>query len=713
VTERQPHESKSSPSVVTRPIARDLSQRLAVLIVIITTLVSVSSYLYSMATAEEQVREQLLRYSGERGLRESALFLDSDEYQARFQAEYVERYKRMGDENPIEWFNAHLEKNPEDGTYRSKPELYYGVDRELGRRDVSASMMVGAETNITPEVRRALAIGYDMINQYGPAWRKPFVDLYFSSPEKTSVSRWPGTPWGLMMDDQVEWREEEWFAITTITQNPQREQRWSGVLYDERNGNWMVSGVTPLDIDGKQVGMVGTDLLLDDLMDRTITDTLAGTYNILIQADGRIIAHPDMTDEIIASAGQLSAQNAADDHLLRIYEQTLTATMFPSVLDNKKDSEFLAITQVEGPDWYLITVYPKSLMRGKALRNTAFILLSGFVSLVAVVFAIIWILERNLVNPLGHLTQTIRDFETGRGHWFDRVDVFIKKVDELSTRPDETGLLARSFVDMGGRLSATYSEQKKAEEIAVESQKMASIGRLAAGMAHEINSPLQLITGLSKRLTRQVDADDIHKAQFRIDLEKINKNGWRIANIIRSLLTYSRQTVYDIAEHQLNDIIADTLFLIEHQLKSWANITINKELAQDLPPICCDSNNITQVMINLLENAQAAMPEGGWITIRSGYDDSQKRFILQIHNTGKPIPPEIQSKIFEPFFTTKGVGKGTGLGLSIVHGIVTAHGGEIAVESEAGKGTTFSIHLPKEPPPADLETQPDATNSRY
>lgn len=108
------------------------------------------------------------------------------------------------------------------------------------------------------------------------------------------MSRWPGTPWGLMMDDKVEWRDEEWMAITMKEKNPNREQRWSGVLYDERNGNWMVSGVTPLDIDGRQVGMIGTDLLLDDLVQRTNNDVLTGTYNILMQGDGRIIAHPHM-----------------------------------------------------------------------------------------------------------------------------------------------------------------------------------------------------------------------------------------------------------------------------------------------------------------------------------------------------------------------------------------------------------------------------------
>jgi PAS domain S-box-containing protein len=263
-------------------------------------------------------------------------------------------------------------------------------------------------------------------------------------------------------------------------------------------------------------------------------------------------------------------------------------------------------------------------------------------------------------------------------------------------------------------ISRDISERKRTENVLIASQKMAGIGRLAAGMAHEINSPLQLVTGLSERLTRQVNADDIEKEQYLTDLGRINKSGWRIANIIRSLLTYARQTANEIDTHQLNEIIEETLFMIEHQMKSWDNITIRKELAQDLPPIRCDGNTITQVIINLLENARDAMlPDGGKITIRTGYDDRRKHLILQIHNTGDPIPAEIQSKIFEPFFTTKEIGKGTGLGLSIVHGIIAAHGGEIAVESNPAEGTTFNIQLPEEPPPADLPVNPGENHSRY
>jgi PAS domain S-box-containing protein len=452
-----------SSTSVKRPIAREVSLRLTVLTSIIIILLSIASYFYSVATIEELVREQIIVYSHGREHSESALFLESNAYQLRFQKEYVERYKRMGDNDPIEWFNKHMEKNEKDGTYRSKPELYYGIDRELGRRDHSASMMVGAKTKITPEVRRALAVGYDMINQYGPAWREPFVDLYFSSPEKTSVSRWPGTPWGLMMDDEVEWRDEEWMAITMKENNPGREQKWSGVLYDERNGNWMVSGVTPLDIDGKQVGMVGTDLLLNDLIERTNSNVLFGTYNILIQKEGRIIAHPHMVKEIIASKGLLTAQKVVSKNIQRIYKLAKAENTFPAIIDNDKDNEFLSIARIEGPGWYLITVYPKSLIHEKALRNVWFTLLSGLGTLVVIIIVILIVLKHNLVLPLTQLTQNVNDFKFDRTELFDRVDTISKRVGELDTRSDEIGLLSHSFANMRDNLRNTYFELQESE----------------------------------------------------------------------------------------------------------------------------------------------------------------------------------------------------------------------------------------------------------
>ncbi|MCJ7533758.1 MAG: PAS domain S-box protein [Anaerolineales bacterium] len=241
------------------------------------------------------------------------------------------------------------------------------------------------------------------------------------------------------------------------------------------------------------------------------------------------------------------------------------------------------------------------------------------------------------------------------------------------------------------------TERKRAEEALREAQKLASMGSLAAGMAHEINSPLQVINGLSERITRQLENSQLDEGKLKRDIATVNRCGWNIANIIRSLLTYARESPGQVASHNLNEIVNDTLLLTEHQLKTVSNISVLSDLGRNLPPLSCERTQIVQVLINLLTNARDAMPNGGEVTIRTGYNAKQNRFTLQVSDTGTGIPKEMQEKIFDPFFTTKEVGQGTGLGLSIVLGIVKSHGGDIKVESAPKQGTTFTIYLPKEP----------------
>jgi PAS domain S-box-containing protein len=244
-----------------------------------------------------------------------------------------------------------------------------------------------------------------------------------------------------------------------------------------------------------------------------------------------------------------------------------------------------------------------------------------------------------------------------------------------------------------GNLVIDVTERKLAEQMLVENEKLASLGTLAAGIAHEINTPLQVITGISESLTEQMGKDDFDKDRMKRQLEMVNRNAWRIAEIIKSMLTYVRTESKRMEVHNLNQIVKETTRLIEHQLKSWSNISIEMDLMPDLPPISCNQGQIGQVLINLLTNARDAMPVGGTITIRTGIDHSQRVF-LQVTDQGEGIPEEIRGKIFDPFFTTKPIGKGTGIGLSILSGTVRSHGGEIIVESQPKQGTAFIIIFP-------------------
>ena len=218
-------------------------------------------------------------------------------------------------------------------------------------------------------------------------------------------------------------------------------------------------------------------------------------------------------------------------------------------------------------------------------------------------------------------------------------------------------------------------------------EKMASIGLLAAGVAHEVNTPLTGISSYTQMLLEGTTADD-PKALL---LQKIERQTFRAAKIVNGLLNFARPVHTDRGPVDMHDVINDVLSLLEHQLHS-GRIQIRRELAPQAPVVLGVEHKLQQVFLNLFLNARDAMPKGGWLTISTR--SQQGAAIIEVGDTGSGIPTEQLSRIYDPFFTTKPLGKGTGLGLSITYGIVQEHGGSIDCASAPGKGTRFTLTLP-------------------
>jgi two-component system, NtrC family, sensor kinase len=236
-----------------------------------------------------------------------------------------------------------------------------------------------------------------------------------------------------------------------------------------------------------------------------------------------------------------------------------------------------------------------------------------------------------------------------------------------------------------------HAELEAAQAQLVHSEKIASLGRMSAGVAHEINNPLAGILIYAELLQRDLAADAAH----RENIEVIINQTMRCQQIVHRLLDFSRQSLGDRKLFDANEIIHRCVELISHQA-FFHDITVTQELDPFLPQIVGDPGQLQQVFTNLLLNAADAMNGQGRITIASRGTDQGDGIILTFIDTGCGIPPEIRDKIFEPFFTTKPPGKGTGLGLSIVYGVIQRHGGTITADSPPGGGTRFTIRLPLE-----------------
>ena len=254
--------------------------------------------------------------------------------------------------------------------------------------------------------------------------------------------------------------------------------------------------------------------------------------------------------------------------------------------------------------------------------------------------------------------------------------------------PGEMGVLCEAIDAMAEAVADREEQLKIATRRQIgRSEKMASIGRLAASIAHEINNPLTGVLTFAHVLRDNESMSE----QDREDLGVIIRETSRVSEIVRGLLDFARERPSIQEPLDVNDVIQRTLRLIRNQ-KQVQQITIREELDDDLPQITGDANQLQQVLLNLSLNACEAMPGGGTLTISTSVQDG--KVFVRLADTGCGVAEEHLDVIFEPFYSTKPVGKGTGLGLSVSYGIIQQHGGTLEVESEEGKGTTFTIGLP-------------------
>lgn len=309
------------------------------------------------------------------------------------------------------------------------------------------------------------------------------------------------------------------------------------------------------------------------------------------------------------------------------------------------------------------------------------------------------ILYKFVSKPVALLEQGMK--RLGKGDFDSPIEI---------TSRDEMGLLARTFNSMAydikryreklenwanelqQEVDRKTREIMEAQEQLVNAEKLASLGRLAAGVAHELNSPLTGIVTFAHLMRQRIAPDNKLDAE---DLDTIIEQANRCSKIIKGLLGFSRKGESEKIRVNLNDLLENSLSMVNGQAK-FHNVKIETHLGAPLPTVNVDPNQIQQVIINMLTNAADAMSDRGQIeiTTRAAAEDGADFVEMEFTDSGPGIIPEHMGRIFEPFFTTKPVGKGTGLGLPVSYGIVKRHGGDILVRSKVGKGATFVIRIP-------------------
>jgi|GEM_PF-72843 len=683
---------------ITRETLVKMVVRITLVIIGSTTL----SYLHLISTLENQTQRQLEKYIVERGQRESDVFLLTQENHAILEQDLrrrLDEFNHIG--NIIDASDAKINfdqlfvRSP-DGVIRNQPRNF--------DRSRQPSVFVDKNLALTPEVRHRLLTFYHLVMTYGPAWRSRFQNTYIHAPENFMVMYWPEVPWSENTTADLYIPKEEYGWIADQQHNPMRETVCTGLYYDKIARDWSVSCETPIDIHGQQIATVGNDIIVNELLERTLKDRLPGAYNVIFREDGRLIAHPDKENEIKLKEGNFNILDSGDSHLVRIFQLVKNLQPGQVVVENHQDNEYLAIAKLNGPNWYFVTVFPKSILAGLALQNTRFILILGVISLLIEITILLFVLRKQVAAPLNNLIIAT-----------DQITAGDFNIQLETNRQDELGQLAHSFNKMAGEVYTREARLKQAQQALETSDKLKD--EFLANTSHELRTPLNGIIGIAESLidgaTGKLPSSTI------ANLAMIVSSGRRLATLVNDILDFSKLR-YQTIELQIKPValreIVEVVLILNRLLVSQKPLQLVNDIPENLPLVSADENRLQQILYNLIGNA-IKFTHSGSVKISAQlinhHQDEEKstdensehsreevtsKIAITVSDTGIGIPEEKLDRIFESFEQADGstarIYGGTGLGLAITKKLVELHGGEIQVESIIDQGSHFTFTLP-------------------
>ena len=654
-------------------------------------------YFQVISRVTEQSLLQLEQYIELRAKRERAIFTLAEDNHVVLKKALLDKLKALGNRNPRAEFNRLFVKY-KDGSLRNRPEIFE-VDKTPG-------VFLGKNVKIDADMRRRILAYYTTLSTYGPAWRNRFANTYTQIPENGMVMYMHEYPWALKAPSRESFRvtDDESFQITRPINAPERKTVWTGIYYDQVAAAWMASCVTPLDVDGRHIATLGHDILIGDLRDRTINETLKGTYNILFRKDGRLVAHPDLMEEIQKGNGQFTIQESENSNLRKIF-QLVTEQSGEKVIDNYKYDQYLAVTKITEPNWYLVTVYPKSLLNQEAFATARLILFLGLGALVIQITVVFFILRHQISAPLNKLMTATESIS--EGNFSIQVDV---------KRPNELGRLGQLFNRMSQQLQESFAKLAKTNEEleirveertkdfkkAKEEADKANVAKsdFLANMSHELRTPLNGILGYGQILELSKKLAEKERKGVRI----INQCASHLLTLINDILDISK---IEAQKMQLNPVDFHFPSFLEGVVEicrikaEQKGIDFIYQPDERLPEgAYADEKRLRQVLINLLGNA-VKFTDNGKVTFSVKYlnyinsdlpKESAHQICFHIEDTGIGMTSEQLEKIFLPFEQVGDVNKqseGTGLGLAISQKIVQMLGSNLEVQSQIGKGSTF------------------------
>ncbi|OJH39739.1 histidine kinase [Cystobacter ferrugineus] len=719
---------------------------------VIIALSTLFSYLHMRHALRTEALEQLQQQVSERGEREQTIFLLAEDNHALFKKRVTERIRELQqqDEEVKARFDELFVRLP-DGTVRSRPEITDGTRMVQGFIPPHVVLDTGFRT-------RFMAV-YDVLSWYAPAYHVRFSTTYVTFPEGAIAGFWPKLPtWTQDLPADFSVASYEDFPLSLPENNPQRRTAWTGIFKEVVANMWVTSVTTPVDLDGRHIASVGHDVLLDELMTRTINDHLPGAYNLLFRDDGQLIAHPELKLEdtpsaynILSNTGQpevaarLLGSVGKAAHLRAIFEQVKGRQPGETLLELPEYGEYVAVTQLRGPGWYLATVLPGRVVSQPALLAARYVLLLGILSLLLELIIMYQVLRQQITRPLHDFIQAT-----------DKVAAGDFEVALDTARRDELGQLAQAFrlmADEVKRREVALRQANEGLELRVEERtrelkdvhlqlvqtaRRAGMAEIATNVLHNVGNVLNSVYTSSQMAKERVSgmrlehvgrvaqliqehqedlstflSQDVRGRHLMPFLDKLGQSLVEDRQEIVSLLDdVGRYTEHigDIVKVQQNyariprvheqvslpALLEDALRinfagLVRHQVK------VQRDIAS-IPLVMTDKHKTLMILVNLISNAKYAMdsvaPEERLLTVK--LEQVAARVRISIHDNGMGIAPEMLTRIFQYGFTTRDEGHGFGLHSSAI--AAQEMDGSLSVHSDGpGHGATFALELPYVP----------------
>ena len=582
----------------------------------------------------------------------------------------------------------------------------------LSKPYFSPSVYISAKVNITPELKRRILTFYNILDEYGFSSTSRYTNVYIKIPEGGIIIFDANNDWSHINQNLKKYSatDPEYFvfklSLLGFKEDPKRLFKWRDFYYNKQSKTWFIRLISPIDFQSKMVGSLGLALKIDNSNFKSnlgLLNNLKGSFHLIFDNKGNLIFQDNFDIRIKNSNYNILTGN--NPNLKNIFDIVLSNPSSTHFVDNKYD-QLIIFNKINGPSGlYDVFVVPYSFINQLATQYTSLLPISGLVFLIIQIYIVFNSIKNEIEKPLKNFMEATEKISSG--------DMEVKL--DIS-RKDEIGYMGYLFNNMSEQLAQSFEKLAKsndeleakveerthqlqeAKEEAEEANRTKSA--FLANMSHELRTPLNAIIGYSEML--EEEAQDMGEEEFVSDLNKIKSAGKHLLGLINDVLDISKieagkMELY-LENFDINEMVKDVVFTISPLIEKNSNV-LKLEVGENLGLMHADLTKIRQSLFNLLSNASKFTDHGNITLSITRYLKDEKEWIaIRVSDSGIGMTEEQLGKLFKAFSqadssTTRKYG-GTGLGLNITKRFAEMMGGDIRVESEIGKGSTFIMDIP-------------------